>query len=207
MPKIFYDFSKVLGQTSSKNSFWPKWVSGSRPDACLEGIAPSHGPVCVTYFETPCWWGCFVPPSYRLGFFAVSKEAKSKVAAVPGQQGICVCIKVVCCSEIPCNTKTWGGDVGYVWNEDRMTMFIEQIPHSNSCQLHYCQINSELLPIIHCLAWRQWNGGFASMAEIRVAQPSKESCKVAQEMSNIIWSRAFLKSSKEESLFYTLYLH
>lgn len=38
---------------------------------------------------------------------AVSKEAKSKVAAVPGQQGIHVCVVygVVVCSEIPCNTK------------------------------------------------------------------------------------------------------
>lgn len=122
---------------------------------------------------------------------AVSKEAKSKVAAVPGQQGIWACIRVVCCSEIP--KLGLGGDVGYVWNEDRMTMFIAEIPHSNSCQLHYCQINSELLPIIHCLAWRQWNGGFASMAEIRVAQPSEEPCKVAKEMSNVIWSESISK--------------
>lgn len=90
-------------------------------------------------------------------------------------------------------TPKLGGDVGYVWNEDRMTMFIVEIPHSNSCQLHYCQINSELLPIIHCLAWGKWNGGFASMAEMRVAQPSEEPCRMAKEMSNIIWSKSIFK--------------
>lgn len=90
-------------------------------------------------------------------------------------------------------TPKLGEYVGYVWNEDRMTMFIAEIPHSNSCQLHYCQINSELLPIIHCLAWGKWNGGFASIAEMRVAQPSEKPCRVAKEMSNTIWSESIFK--------------
>lgn len=39
-----------------------------------------------------------------------TEAAKSKVAVLPRQQCICICIVygVVCCSEIPCNTKTWG---------------------------------------------------------------------------------------------------
>lgn len=56
--------------------------------------------------------------SYLQAMAAVSKEAKSKVAAVPEQQGVCVCIVygVVCSSEIPCNTKIWrGGRGGGVW--------------------------------------------------------------------------------------------
>lgn len=72
-------------------------------------------------------------------------------------------------------------------------MFIAEIPHSNSCQLHKCQINSELLPIIHCLAWGKWNGGFASVAEMRAAQPSEEPCRLAKEMSNIIWAESIFK--------------
>lgn len=82
---------------------------------------------------------------------------------------------------------------GRRWNEDRMTMSVAEIPHSNSCHLHYCQVKSELLPIIHCLAWGKWNGGFPSLAEMRIVQPSEEPCRVAKEMSNIIWSKSIFK--------------
>lgn len=88
-----------------------------------------------------------------------------------------------------------------------MTMLIAEIPHSNSCHLHYCQINSELLPIIHCLAWGKWNGGFASVAEMRVVQPSEEPCRVVNETSNIIWSQSNVEVLWGTVLCYTLYLH
>lgn len=93
------------------------------------------------------------------------------------------------------------------WDEDGITMFIAEIPHSNSCHLHYCQINSELLPIKQCLAWGKWNGAFASEAAMRVVQPSEEPCRVAKEMPNIIWSKSVLKFPEEQSLLYTLHLH
>lgn len=94
----------------------------------------------------------------------VSREAIKKAAALLRQWCIYVCIVrgVATVQRFLVTPKLVGG-----WDEDGITMFIAEIPYSNSCHLHYCQINSELLPIIQCLAWGKWNGAFASVAERR----------------------------------------
>lgn len=186
-----YNLSKVFGHMISKNPFHPKLVYDSMPVSCLEGVATSHGPVCVMHFVAPC--GLFSISKLKLQFCGTSGLLypqrlsspelllclDSNVYTYALYIGLSAVQRFLVISKL----------VGAGWSEVRMTLFIAEIPHSNSCHLHYCQINSELLPIIHCLAWGKWNGGFASVAEMRVVQPSEEPCRVAKEMSNIIWSQ------------------
>lgn len=161
----------------------------------VEENTTSHGLVRVMHFVHPAW---FISLSKLELQFSVGLQDSCTHVGCPNQSccspwAVYECAlpvyEPVCCSAIPCNTKTWG----WGWNEDRMAMFIAEIPHSNTCHLHYCQINSELLHIIHCLAWGKWNGVFASLAEMRVVKPSEEPCRLAKEMSNNIWSKSIAK--------------
>lgn len=49
-----YDLSKVLDHMIPQNPFQPKLVYDAMPVSSLEGIATSHGPVCVMHFVAPC---------------------------------------------------------------------------------------------------------------------------------------------------------